>query len=405
MALSLSAEKPSSSRDLLVHVCLMAMEREGASSISARSIARDAGVSVSSIYHFFDDMEQLFQATHDHALTQARRWCEDRLGDIAHDGPLPARLGTLLAGLIDDWTFECRPLAFAWPECRLAAARNPLFRARAAEWKSLWEAFWSEVCDKCGAAGQGSITTRFFEGESFFHLLRWRRQLDRAALAETCAAWEGWLRGELSLPTPWRDMARAEAGRELEPVPVRDAIVDRLSRAAGDLVVRHGPSRLTHRAVASEAGMSLGSVSNKLRTRVDLLNAAFEELYRRHQGDSRGGSDMPLPQCPRQLAEMMAHALFDVDELRLGRDELLIATARDPAFRSFGAQLRYMRGRTGRATLAAAVDAPISDTDAAIFSSFLMGVLAAHASHEEIGQRLSGANADINRLFDTLRSR
>ncbi|MFD2136884.1 TetR/AcrR family transcriptional regulator [Novosphingobium resinovorum] len=63
-------------------------------------------------------------------------------------------------------------------------------------------------------------------------------------------------------------------------MPDRDETAARIVETAARIIDEDGLARLTHRAVAERAGLTLGTVSHKFRTKPALLEAAFEGLYR-----------------------------------------------------------------------------------------------------------------------------
>ena len=61
----------------------------------------------------------------------------------------------------------------------------------------------------------------------------------------------------------------------------------------------------------------------------------------------------------------------------VGNDELFVAAARDPSLSAFGAQLRYLRSRSSRATLQGILGErrTASIVEGALFSGFLSSIL------------------------------
>ncbi|QJU59866.1 TetR family transcriptional regulator [Sphingomonas sp. AP4-R1] len=336
----------------LIEAVLTQWEYRGSSAISARSLTTEAGVPVSSLYHHFGNLEHLYLSAQAHARLEAERWCAKHLDSLAVAGWLPpSAFPALLAVLIDDWTERQRRLAFAWRECALAAAREPSFMAEMEAWRALWSSFWQTVCDRCGRSRFGELTAFFFYNESLFHLIRWHRAIDCAALHDLCAGWSRWLEGELAEEGPWRRAAREEAARTMPSLPVQGELSGRIAEAAATILLREGLSALTHRAVAAEAGLTLGVVSHNVRTSADLVRAAFEMVYRRVSG-SDTLTPQPLDVSDDELIGLLLG--FQRDEKPLpSLDELLLAVARDPSLASFIPQLRYMRGRTSGVLLPA----------------------------------------------------
>ncbi len=363
-----------SSPQKLVYTTLLAWKREGAAGISARALAGAAGLPVSSIYYHFGDLEHLLESSQSEARAEASRWCEAQLAAIQGEVRGAAALGPLLATLVDDWCETRRTLAFAWRECQLMALRDTRHLASSAKWDALWQGFWQEICARLELADMAVATAWVFDGASAMHLLRWRRPVDRAALSELCDGWAGWLDGRLAAPAAWFELARRDAAALIPPPPHDDPVADAVATAAAATVAQRGIAALTHRAVAAGAGVTLGVVSHKFRTSADLLHAAFEAIYRRMVPHS--ASELAaVPEIGREEALVRLDSGLPAREDLLGADELLSASARDPAFHAFAAQLRYLRGRTSGRYFQALMgrDRPIGPVDAAIASALMAG--------------------------------
>jgi AcrR family transcriptional regulator len=400
----ITAAQPPKTADLLVEAVLNAWETSGSSAISARAVCGSVGAQVSSLYHHFGSLEQLLVAAQGHAIAAARSWCAQQL-DLLADAALPAgALGLLLAGMIDDWCHDQRRIAFAWRECRLNAVKHAAFVPPSLAWKQLWEEFWSDLCGRLAIPQHGEITARFFTGESGYHLIPWNRPVDRAALDEVCLGWSAWLGGQLSPAAPWRAWARVRAGAELVTPPLRDEMEERVATAAAAVVERQGVAGLTYRAVAAEGGMTLGVVSHKFRTGADLVAAAFEVLYRRAADKTPDELANLSASSPAKLVRELAGGALREQGGSVGSDELLLACARDPSLRPFAGNLRYLRGRTSGHYLAAMLKPgrTISHIDAAIFSSFIVGVINAHGLVEDREQRISDAETEIGEVVTVL---
>lgn len=371
------------SRDRLVDAVLIAWETIGSGGISVRQISQLANVPVSSIYHHFGSLEHLFLVAQHVACDDATQWCDAIIDDLADCALGPDAFASLLATIIDDWANGQRRLAFAWRVGQLYAPHSDGFLAIHARWRSLWSQFWQVVCDRFGVGHMAVATDRLFDGESYLHMFRWRRPVDRAALDELCRGWAAWLAGSATPASPWRDLARAEAIRAYEPLPDRDDTTARIASAAADLVAAQGANNLTHRAVAAAAGLTLGVVSYKFRTSTDLLRAAFETIYSRIVAMNDRGEAI-IPDGNRAtvltgLVDVLCRGARDK-----GAEELFVAVARDPLLRPFAAQLRYLRGRTTGRYLQALLgpDRTLTPLDAALFSGFASGLVRAHANLE-----------------------
>jgi len=365
----------SGSAQRLIEATLVLWEQRGSRAISVRSVATQAGIPVSSIYHHFASLEHLYLSAQGQARARAERWCAAHLEALAMAETVsPAGLPTLLAVLIDDWTEHCRQIAFAWRECVLIGAREPRFAIELDAWRAVWRRFWQSVCDRCGCAAFGQLTTLFFYNESLFHLIRWHRAIDHAALHDLCVGWASWLEGRLAIEGPWRRMAREEAARTMPSLPVLGELSGRIAQGAAAVLQREGLPGLTHRAVATETGLTLGVVSHNVRTSADLIRAAFEMVYRQAAGSDTATSEPPI-MTDDQLIEKLLGYQSDAAPLP-SLDELLLAVARDPSLGSFIPQLRYLRGRTSGALLPAlAGDGCLgSPLDHALLSAVISGL-------------------------------
>ncbi|WP_343616127.1 TetR family transcriptional regulator [Novosphingobium sp.] len=391
----------------LVEALWQLWETEGHAAISARSLAQHAGLPMSTLYNRFPSMEQVFLTAQEEALTQTRQWCAQQLEHLSQPGhPLPVGgLGTIMAALIDEWAQHQRRLAFAWREGFLLASRDPGQPHPGREWHGLWRDFWHAVCALCGMEDYGEWTSFIFEAEAALHMLRWRRTLDRACLEELCHSWEQWLQGRLVPPCPWRSIAREQALASLPDLPRHDETTRRIAEAAADVVEHQGIARLTHRSVAAAAGVTLGMVSSRFRTSVDLVKAAFEAIYQRAASPYHKEPDTAAPGTEESLEQLIPKLTGEHISVsnRLAFEELALAVARDPNFQPFAPQLRYLRGRTSRQVLDLLMGstAAISPDDAALFSDFLSGMQRAGITLPPAERARSG-RAHIERLHRLL---
>jgi AcrR family transcriptional regulator len=353
-------------------------ETGGHAAISARVLAQQAGIPISTLYNRFPSMEQVFAKAQEEALIEARRWCAlqmEHLSSPANPMLPGAGLGTIMAALIDEWTQGQRRLAFAWREGFLLARRDPQQNHPGAGWRTLWSDFWQEICALCGMGQHGEWTSFVFEAEAALHMLPWRRVLDRACLEELCEGWAVWLDGRLVADGPWREVAREQALASLPDMPIHDGVTRQIAAAAADVVEQQGMARLTHRSVAAAAGVSLGMVSSRFRTSVDLVRAAFEAIYQRAAHPGGTESEEPTGQSLEDLIARLTGQHMSISR-RLAFEELTLAVARDPDFQPFGPQLRYLRGRTSGQILQKIAGPAIilSRLDAGLFSNLLSGM-------------------------------
>ncbi|TCM37096.1 TetR family transcriptional regulator [Novosphingobium sp. ST904] len=390
------------SNDRLLEAVFEQWSAVGGSGVTARQVAGIADIPVSSIYHHFGSLEQLLVVAQDHARQQARLWCDEQLGQVSGFAGDYRDFPAFFAQIVDGWANERRGLAFAWREGQLLAATSPAFLQAEGEWRDLWAGFWQVAAAKFGLADRAVVAERVFENESFLHMFRWRRTVDRAGLDEFARGLAAWLSGRPIPEAPWRDYARAEALRELPAFPERDATGARIVEAAAALLEKTGASGLTHRAVAESAGLTLGVVSHKFRTKSELVQAAFEGTYlsgvTRFRSDALPGSDTAAEAAIEQALDNMVGFIAHSVRGR-GMDELHIAVARDPALNQFAAQLRYLRGQTSRKLLEALIQGrrQAGNLEAALLSSFLSSLTRNHAGAEGETSR-----AAIRREFEAV---
>lgn len=362
----------------LVEAVWQLWETIGHGAISARTLAKQAGVPLSTLYNRFPSMEQMFLTAQEEALIETRRWCAAQLEHLSegHASIAPGGLGTILAALIDEWTQGQRRLAFAWREGFLLARRDPQYNQLGQGWREVWAQFWQQICGLCGMARHGEWTSFVFEAEAALHMLPWRRVLDRACLEELCQGWEAWLKNGLVADGPWRVAARDSALASLPDLPLQDDTTHHIAAAAADVVEHQGMAKLTHRSVAAAAEVSLGMVSSRFRTSVDLVRAAFDVIYQRlaapHQEPL--ASARPQSDLARKLPALTGEKMRLSN--RLAIEELMLAVARDPALQAFAPRLRYLRGHTSGQVMRmmAGPEISVSHLDAALFSDLLSGM-------------------------------
>jgi AcrR family transcriptional regulator len=304
-----------------------------------------ASVPVSSIYHHFGSLEQLLVISQEQAQAQALLWCDDRLVQLA-GMPCDSRaFPAFFAACVDDWVTQQRRLAFVWREGQLLRTDSPTARNQRMQWQELWSAFWHKAMACFGLEKGAGVANRLFENESFLHMIDWRRAVDRAGLDEFARGLGAWLTGEAVPPSPWRDFARAAALDAMPGIPDHDDMTGRIVTAAALLIEQSGPGGLTHRAVAEQAGLTLGTVSHKVRTKADLMQLGYEALYIKAVTRLRAQT-AALPSGGQSLGGIAD--FIAASSGNSGIDALHLAVARDPALRQFGLQLRYLRGETSR---------------------------------------------------------
>ena len=353
--------------------------------MSVRRISVAAGVPVSSIYHHFESMEHLLVAAQQAQLVRARAWCKGLLAEAEGLPGCPESFAGFFAEAVDDWAIRQRDLAFAWRECRLLAGGNTLLDAAGREWEQLWAWFWQEAGEQFALGEFAGVADRMFENESFLHMIRWRRLVDRAGLDETARTLGALVCRKPVPPAPWREFAREEAIRSMPTLLQRDPMAAQIVTAAAELIDTSGVASLTHRMVAERAGLTLGMVSHKFKTKSALIEAAFEGLYSANVERMQAGPGAGAIHGAQDVVSGIIQLLRTGTSAR-GSNELFVAVARDASLRQFGLQLRYLRGRTSRSTLQGLLgpDRAVGIVEAALFSGFTASLIRSRA---EAGSR------------------
>jgi len=113
----------------------------------------------------------------------------------------------------------------------------------------------------------------------------------------------------------------------------REQILDATLRVMG----RSGREAVTHRAVAEEAGVPLGSTTYYFDSRDDLLGQALEHVARQEaERHLQLGHELRTAKSPRQLADMLLDQLVcDIDDkdIYIAEYELWLEAGRRPELR------------------------------------------------------------------------
>ena len=321
----------------------------GRSAMSARQIAQIAGTTTSLINYYFGGIEQLLLSAQAQSIGAAQTWCAAQKGALAGLPSLPSEAtGHLMASLIDDLCTHQRAMVFAWTECQMLAARDPLFLTVAVEWRRVWKTFWDDFSEQMGLSGLGDLMCMFFDAEVSLNRIVWNGLFDRATLSETCVAWVRLLKTGQAGPMPLRDFARARAGQGMAPLLIAGTAERQIAEAAADIIGLQGGMAVTHRAVAQAAKVGLGSVTHHFPTSDALMNAAFECVYLRiTQGVENVSAESPPLSGAEFAGSLVKFSIIpDPDGGLLAIEELIAAAGRDRDLAEFGGALRYTRGRS-----------------------------------------------------------
>ncbi len=341
--------------DRLVLAAAQQIAERGLSGATARSIAATAGCAASAINYNFGSLEQLLSVAFDLGQTKARAWLAERADEIA---ALPlTRAGAPLAleHLIVQWTGAARPLALLYQEDLAARPETA-----AASWAQLWRNFWLETATRF-ALGEidGRLMHLIFETEALYNLSTWSPALEPAALGEICGhLGEVWLGAGPAAPRGALALAERAAGViTAEEVPPAAA---KIAEAAASVIDARGLAGLTHRAVATQAGLTTGAVTHHFRTIEDLVAGAIRGQVLVLARRAAGPDGSPLDQVATAedfSAIIRRFVVEDRDAVsRIDRRGLFLAAVRRPEMASAGAVIRFAHGATTRNGLARAFD-------------------------------------------------
>ncbi len=157
--------------------------------------------------------------------------------------------------------------------------------------------------------------------------------------------------------------ARGEERREL------------ILRAALAVIGRRGIGAVTHRSVAEEAGVPLGSLTYWFASKDDLLREALLRFVAEEAARlERVGAMLTDDLTPEEIAERFADVLAaGEDEEQLAQFELYVEAARNPALREAAAECFRAYERVTALALRAAGVADAEET-AAVFVSLADGL-------------------------------
>lgn len=401
---------PDAAADRLAAAALGMWRTHGRAEMSARQVSQTANAQASQINYYFGSFEQLLCSSQGMAIHATRAWCARILADFeglalsdgGGDGEARAlAAGQVIASVIDAWRRDQTDLVFAWAECQMLAARHPDYAQAAAQWREVWRAFWSKLCEQLGLGDHADLTLAFFTGEAFLHRIVWRAPFDRACLGETCTAWARLLLSGDCGPGPLRDFARTETQRFTAPLLIAGSAPARLSEAAADLVGQAGPAAVTHRAVAQAADLNLGAATYHFPTRAALMTAAWQRIYLRllrpHQATETG----PLDRAT-YIESLISYGGGEAQRPDVNAMEALLSqAARDIALCDMGAMIRYSRGQSSHLRLARLPRAQgaLTPQAAALFSIVAQG-LGRDLSCMPIEERPALARGLFTRLLD-----
>lgn len=360
----------------LIDACLREMAEAGYAGASARVVAARARVSASAINYSFGSIERLYESSQREALDRTRRWLETwRMSAEEAGEPWPIHaFPAFAASVIDLWCSEERICAQAEACDVLNQAWRPTETARL--WSEVWEHFWAAMLPWFSLdVADAPMVAAVLHSERLGHLAHWRRPYDRAALEEVCTRLVARLSRDAALldrPAPWRIAAERRTLCETPLTRLAETRA-RIARAVIVAADQGGEAGITHRAVATAAGLSLGAVTHHFPTRAALTAAGYM-LLRQNYVEAAG--KQRLGAAP---SGDLAQVLMSV--LDMGRttphlraiEALFLSATRDTAHSSFAAMVRYSRGSSTYGFLKPTFP-HLERLDAVLLSNWIVGV-------------------------------
>lgn len=315
-----------------------------AESLSVRTVVRAAGAAPSAIHYHFGNLEHLYSEASQVALTEAQAWMAARLaaigtlGGAAVPSPVPMALqASIITATIAEWTGQQRRLAMA------------LRHAPSAQWHAAWRAFWQQLAATLGLERYAPTLAFFAGGESARHLLVWNAPLDRALLEETVAALLGWLNDRSLGSDAVRSAHQALARVGYRGPPHGDrGETAAIAQAAATLLAEGGHAAVTFRAVADQAGVTLGKVIHLCGTKSELLDAALHRLYEREALRGDRAQFVAQTFAPEVIFDRLLRSVLSGQQPVLrAYDEIELAIYNGPEFAALRGIVRSMDDPSG----------------------------------------------------------
>lgn len=337
------------------------LQREAASD-SARAIAALAGVAPSAINYNFGSLEHLFVVVFEAELTRMASGAGALLDEL---DDLPAGAvgaAAALAHVVRRWTSD-REGALLYAEARARPASEAALGPRYAQH---WRAFWREAAARLRLPGGAAMLLHaMFEAEALFHLSNWRPALEDAALTNLCECFvRRWIDDGAVDGSPVPSTALRQAVSLVERAPdVLSGEAARMANVALRVIGEKGLSGLTHRAVASGAGVTAGAVAHYFRTSEALLAGALRAQIEQLLAELDATAERPSSAEDFSIGYKAFAARPEAPPLLNARRTLFLATVRDPLLAASGAAIRFAQGATVR-NIAADILAEQEDGDA-----------------------------------------
>lgn len=389
-------------RDRLIKAAIAGFADRGHLPV-VRQIADRAQLSASAINYHFGSLEHLYRSAAEDAFRQSEAW----VARVEHQaqalqGLTPSGFGVLIATIIDDWCTNQRAIAIAWRRTQIGDLRDVEQMALPQMWQDLWDGFWFRLSALVGLQHHADLIGIFFDAESFQHLIPWNRLIDRGALDELCQTFVARLICEEPSGGQWRGIAQRVAG---PPPSELTGPAAHIASAALSTLGKSGYQGFTHRAVAQEAGVSLGAVSHHFTSASDLMQGAYLALRgkfaARGAGILRGEQPLDRADLMSVLIDFAVSAMSDEENRAI--DEMRLLSVSDASLLPIASRMRYERGRSSGEFLSriAEFTAKVTPLDGALLSTWLQGLRRSGALLDPQVRR-SRAVLAINRYLDLL---
>lgn len=344
-----TAEQQDNTRLRLIAAAAGLVAEGGIAAASARAIAAQAGASASAVNYNFGSIEHLLLTVFDQGVEETRAWQSKIAQEIAALPRTPDGAAWALRHVLGAWTSNGRALALTYQEAVTAGV------APAALWTRLWRDFWIDTAQDFGlAALDGRLLHAFFEHEALYNLSTWSAALEGAALADMIDHLAAlWLNAP---PRPSRDaIVQAERAAGTRPYGSVPPAAMRIAMAAAEVVEDKGLAGLTHRAVASRAGVTTGSVTHHFRSIEDLVAGAIRGQVQAMTEEVEANAPPPLDDLVTAevlFAALRQHVTAEAPSPAvIRRRRLFLAAVRRAELTLAGAVIRFSYGGTLRDSL------------------------------------------------------
>ena len=389
----------------VVAATLELLADRGGGAITFRAVAERCGISPSLITYHFETKQSLIRAAAE-ALDEvhAEIWAE-RVSALPDDAVRWADLRALATGFAIDDAARQRTSGraqWAFDVARLRDSRGPHPR----RWHSGGEAFWRD------ALGRAEADVRLAGGlhaavTSLGHiLLSAPATPDRIAwVAQSISHLFAGLSGEaaaLEGDCAWRRRYRTFTPQHVEHPP--RSTPARIIAAASAIAVETGYGRLSHRAIAEKAQVSLSSTTHHFKSLDEIALAAFSAIYAKAVSAAKRVRRSNAPKTVDDYLETVLPAILDsgstLSKSPIVYEELMLIASQRGDLAGLGLSLFALMGETTHALMGglAEQDVRISRLTAHVFRHAMRGRMLV-AETPPLKQALGDLSIFSRRLF------